>query len=218
MTASEVGRSLGMCFADAGMDRPETSTGSGISWHRSPEAGGDRHDSTAAERRLDGFGTGSARCPAAPHGQPDGSGSRGIEAASTARLRMREKPHFEPFRRGSSQPAPDRSAPARHAEAGYPSWFDARPVIASAATWGSPRRTTQRRRACAAALAKTVLPDPWGGRNRGQSIPSLAFSRAFTAAGFALPPVAFIVWPTNQPSSVGFSLAWATLSGLAAMI
>jgi hypothetical protein len=39
------------------------------------------------------------------------------------------------------------------------------------------------------------------------SMPSLAFSRAFTAAGLALPPVAFMVWPTNQPSRVGFSFA-----------
>ena len=41
---------------------------------------------------------------------------------------------------------------------------------------------------------------------------------SFTACGLALPPVAFITWPTNQPSMVGFAFACSTLSGLAAMI
>src|SRR5947209_14458338 len=49
-------------------------------------------------------------------------------------------------------------------------------------------------------------------------MPSLAFNTTFTACGLALPPVAFITCPTNQPSMVGFCFAWATLSGLAAMI
>ena len=48
--------------------------------------------------------------------------------------------------------------------------------------------------------------------------PSLALSRSLTACGFALPPEAFITWPTNQPSSFGLALACATLSGLAAMM
>jgi hypothetical protein len=36
-----------------------------------------------------------------------------------------------------------------------------------------------------------------------------------TACGLALPPDAFITWPTNQPSSFGLAFACATLSGLA---
>jgi hypothetical protein len=38
-----------------------------------------------------------------------------------------------------------------------------------------------------------------------------------TACGLALPPVAFITWPTNQPASLGLALACSTLSGLAAI-
>src|SRR6056297_404444 len=34
----------------------------------------------------------------------------------------------------------------------------------------------------------------------------------------ALPPVAFITWPTNQPASLGFCWAFSTCAGLAAMI
>ena len=45
-----------------------------------------------------------------------------------------------------------------------------------------------------------------------------ACSRSLTAWGFALPPVDFITWPTNQPSMVGLALTCSTLSGLAAMI
>jgi hypothetical protein len=41
---------------------------------------------------------------------------------------------------------------------------------------------------------------------------------SFTALGLALPPVAFITWPTNQPASLGFCLAFSTCAGLAAMI
>ncbi len=41
---------------------------------------------------------------------------------------------------------------------------------------------------------------------------------SLTAAGLALPPVAFMTWPTNQPSDWGFSATPAALSGLAAMI
>ena len=49
-------------------------------------------------------------------------------------------------------------------------------------------------------------------------MPSFDFSRSLTACGLALPPDDFITWPTNQPTSCGFSFACATLSGLAAMI
>src|SRR5215203_4331271 len=47
------------------------------------------------------------------------------------------------------------------------------------------------------------------------SIPSFRLSISFTACGLALPPVAFMTWPTNQPRSVGFAFACSTLSGFA---
>lgn len=53
---------------------------------------------------------------------------------------------------------------------------------------------------------------------RDAQIPSFAFSISFTACGLALPPDDFITWPTNQPASCGLAFAWATLSGLAAMM
>src|SRR5436190_390916 len=37
--------------------------------------------------------------------------------------------------------------------------------------------------------------------------PSLRLSSSLTACGFALPPDAFIAWPTNQPRSFSFALA-----------
>lgn len=39
----------------------------------------------------------------------------------------------------------------------------------------------------------------------------------FTTAGFALPPVFCITWPTNQPAILGLAATSATLSGLAAI-
>src|SRR5690606_28745407 len=56
-----------------------------------------------------------------------------------------------------------------------------------------------------------------GADKHGYSIPRRALTRSLTACGFALPPVAFITWPTNQPASVGLALACSALSGLAAM-
>ena len=56
------------------------------------------------------------------------------------------------------------------------------------------------------------------GRQRAAYTPSFALSRSFTACGLALPPEAFITWPTNQPSAFGFVFASATLSGFLAMI
>jgi hypothetical protein len=44
-------------------------------------------------------------------------------------------------------------------------------------------------------------------RKAYSSMPSFALTRSCTAFGLALPPVAFITWPTNQPASAG--LAWA---------
>ena len=44
--------------------------------------------------------------------------------------------------------------------------------------------------------------------------PSLALSRSLTACGFALPPDAFITWPTNQPSIAGLALACSDLVGI----
>src|SRR5690606_2972728 len=46
-----------------------------------------------------------------------------------------------------------------------------------------------------------------GADNHGDSIPRRALTRSLTAWGLALPPVAFITWPTNQPASVGLALA-----------
>jgi hypothetical protein len=40
------------------------------------------------------------------------------------------------------------------------------------------------------------------------SMPSFALTRSCTAFGLALPPVAFITWPTNQPASAGLAWAW----------
>ncbi len=42
------------------------------------------------------------------------------------------------------------------------------------------------------------------------------FNRSLTACGLALPPDAFITWPTNQPTAFGLVLASATLSGFLA--
>src|SRR6185312_11380786 len=56
-----------------------------------------------------------------------------------------------------------------------------------------------------------------GANEHRYSIPSLALTRSLTACGLALPPVAFITWPTNQPAMVGLALACSTLSGLAAI-
>ena len=39
-------------------------------------------------------------------------------------------------------------------------------------------------------------------------------SSSLTACGLALPPLAFITWPTNQPSSVGFGLRLLDLVGI----
>ena len=49
------------------------------------------------------------------------------------------------------------------------------------------------------------------------SMPSLALTSSLTACGLALPPVAFITWPTNQPAMVGLARACSALSGLAAI-
>src|SRR3984893_16826739 len=54
--------------------------------------------------------------------------------------------------------------------------------------------------------------------SRDVQMPSLDLSRSFTACGLALPPDAFIAWPTNHAISCGFARACATLSGLAAMM
>ena len=53
------------------------------------------------------------------------------------------------------------------------------------------------------------------GRDPRRSETELALSSALTACGLALPPDAFITWPTNQPIAFGFAFAWATLSGIA---
>ena len=52
----------------------------------------------------------------------------------------------------------------------------------------------------------------------GPQSPSFFSTRSLTAAGAALPPVAFITWPTNQPASFGFCFAFSTWAGFSAMI
>ena len=47
--------------------------------------------------------------------------------------------------------------------------------------------------------------------------PSLRFNTSLTACGLALPPDAFIAWPTNHPIAFGLLLASATFSGFLAM-
>src|SRR6056297_966925 len=47
---------------------------------------------------------------------------------------------------------------------------------------------------------------------------SFCWMISFTALGLALPPVAFITCPTNQPASLGLALAFSTCAGLSAMI
>jgi hypothetical protein len=54
-------------------------------------------------------------------------------------------------------------------------------------------------------------------RPQARASPSFSRTSALTACGLALPPVAFITWPTNQPASAGLACACATLSGLAAI-
>src|SRR5262245_16349167 len=97
-----------------------------------------------------------------------------------------------------------------------------------AAAAGRPRRPLRARR------SRTRNTDPpdnecsepespqhtWrmGSEGSGPSIaraqtPSLRLSTSFTACGLALPPDAFITWPTNQPISFGLPRACATLSG-----
>ncbi len=44
--------------------------------------------------------------------------------------------------------------------------------------------------------------------------PSFAVTSSFTAFGLALPPVAFITWPTNQPASFGLALGLFDLVGV----
>ena len=44
--------------------------------------------------------------------------------------------------------------------------------------------------------------------------PSLLLSSSLTACGLALPPEAFITWPTNQPSAFGLALASRDLVGI----
>ena len=55
-------------------------------------------------------------------------------------------------------------------------------------------------------------------RRRRRSVraqmPSRFLRRSLTACGLALPPDAFITWPTNQPIAFGFVLASPTLSGI----
>src|SRR6056297_2912961 len=48
--------------------------------------------------------------------------------------------------------------------------------------------------------------------------PSLACTISFTDFGLALPPVAFMTCPTNQPASFGLLCAFSTCAGLSAMI
>src|SRR6476659_2731408 len=48
--------------------------------------------------------------------------------------------------------------------------------------------------------------------------PSLRFNTSLTACGLALPPDAFITWPTNHPIAFGLVLASPTLSGFIAII
>src|SRR6202042_3353430 len=44
----------------------------------------------------------------------------------------------------------------------------------------------------------------------GAQRPSFFFRRSLTACGLALPPDAFMTWPTNQPIAFGLVLASAT--------
>src|SRR5262249_30598063 len=62
---------------------------------------------------------------------------------------------------------------------------------------------------------------PRGGRQRqqqGGDHPSFFLRISLTSAGFALPPVLFITWPTNQPKVAVFPLRYiSTCDGLAAI-
>ena len=55
------------------------------------------------------------------------------------------------------------------------------------------------------------------GGERAQAVRRF-LSRSLTACGLALPPDAFITWPTNQPIAFGLVLASPTLSGFLAMM
>ena len=55
---------------------------------------------------------------------------------------------------------------------------------------------------------------PYRAAGRARQIPSFALSMSLTACGFALPPDAFITWPTNQPISFGLGLRLRDLVGV----
>ena len=69
-----------------------------------------------------------------------------------------------------------------------------------------------------ARVARRNFPRARAPTQRRAQIPIRFFRRSLTACGLALPPDAFITWPTNQPIAFGLVLASATLSGFLAMI
>ena len=85
---------------------------------------------------------------------------------------------------------------------------------------GQPIRENRRRRrlprlfphAARALQAPRLGPCEKAARSRPQP-PMRFFRSSLTVCGFALPPDAFITWPTNHPIAFGLALASATLSG-----
>jgi len=85
------------------------------------------------------------------------------------------------------------------------------------AVGGSHSRSVTPVQAISAATSCHAALRPGVGSPRAAYRPSLRATRVFTACGLALPPVAFITWPTNQPASFGFTLAFSTWAGLSAI-
>src|SRR5208282_322918 len=102
------------------------------------------------------------------------------------------------------------------------------PAARSATARGASRRRrarhfrfrfgSQGERAASFSAHATLSERARGGAQRCAQSPIRFFRRSLTACGLALPPEAFITWPTNQPIAFGFVLAAPTLSGFLPMM
>ena len=106
-------------------------------------------------------------------------------------------------------PTPTRNSGMRNASARRtgPIAVRSKMTIAAPSTTGSTVNSASRIRTSS---TRVRAPSPY---SRHQ-IPSFFFRISLSACGLALPPEAFIAWPTNQPSIVGFASTLATLSGI----
>src|SRR5690606_4474763 len=112
-----------------------------------------------------------------------------------------------PRRQPPARPGPDRSKPGSR-------------LLPPPPDHASRRHSDRLSTTCVALslVSNALLRPPGTGRSRRHSAASLRFSSSFTCPGLALPPVAFITWPTKNPNSLSLPERYsASCFGLAAI-